>query len=282
MAVYDTVENGRSWMTEKTLESLANTVDWSKHRLIVVDNDSCETTKNLLVSIRSCRRPFDPSLSHPVWMAKFGRSFSTIDNVSNIGTARAINRAWSLREPGEHCLKCDNDWVVDQSGWLDKLEACIAAEPRIGVIGLKRGDLAEWPHRQAGQSFDEYLEYKSHLIALPHVYRSGEPWLVVERVKHCIGTCQLYSSALLDKIGYLYQMGGLYGLDDSLAAVRCHVAGFWNCFYFGAHITHIDPGNSDFTTWKQEYAGKYIERFRKTRDEYLAGTRPIWQGVDDE
>ena len=35
MAVYDTVENKRTVMTERTLQSLAERVDWNKHRLVI-------------------------------------------------------------------------------------------------------------------------------------------------------------------------------------------------------------------------------------------------------
>ena len=48
MAVHDTVENGRSKYTEKTLRTLLDTVDWHDHRLIIVDNNSC---KDILAGI---------------------------------------------------------------------------------------------------------------------------------------------------------------------------------------------------------------------------------------
>ena len=48
MAVHDTVENGRTEFTRRTLESLSDTVDWENHRLFIIDNNSCEKTKTLL------------------------------------------------------------------------------------------------------------------------------------------------------------------------------------------------------------------------------------------
>ncbi|KKL70068.1 hypothetical protein LCGC14_2108670, partial [marine sediment metagenome] len=42
MAVHSTPENNRLQYTKRTLESLERTVDWDKHRLIIVDNNSCE------------------------------------------------------------------------------------------------------------------------------------------------------------------------------------------------------------------------------------------------
>ena len=112
----------------------------------------------------------------------------------------------------------DNDVVIHQAGWVEKLEACIERDPQIGIIGLKRKDCIESPDRT---DF-----YKSELMMLPHI--PGEEWLIVEKVNHVMGTCQMYNSKLIDRIGGLYQMDGLYGFDDSLAAVRCKLAGFYN------------------------------------------------------
>lgn len=270
MAVWDTDENGRSLFTEKTLASIQETVNWSRHRLIVVDNNSCGRTKELL--------------KHYCRMSSFEDriNFRCITLSENIGTARAINKAWQQRGDNEACVKCDNDFTVKESGWLDKLEECIAREPQIGIIALKRKDLAEWPAHMANMSNDEFLRYKSKLVPLKKTYRDlSQNWLVVERVSHAFGTVQLYSAALLERIGFLYQMGGLYSFDDSLSAVRCHVAGFWNCFYPHYEIDHIDPGNSKDTNDKCLYAAKMNPLFERVKREYLDGSRSVYHGPSD-
>jgi glycosyltransferase involved in cell wall biosynthesis len=48
MAVFDNKENDRTKYTERTLESLYETVDKAFHRVIVVDNASCDKTKAIL------------------------------------------------------------------------------------------------------------------------------------------------------------------------------------------------------------------------------------------
>lgn len=264
MCCWDTKENNRSTLTYKTLYSLASTVDWSKHTITVVDNASCEDTKKNLLNfqkfVNGC-------------VANERRPFKIITLPENLGTARGLNKAWVDRPPNTSVLKVDNDVHFHEEGWLDKLEECIAREPLIGIIGLKRKDLDEWPLLPPGNT------YKSKLIPLQH--KKGETWLVVERVSHCFGTVQLYSSALLDKIGFLYQPG-TYGYDDALAAVRCHVAGFWNCFYPHYHIDHLDPGGDDATEEKRKYAGEQMATYHRLRDDYLAGRRPIWEGPDSE
>jgi GT2 family glycosyltransferase len=244
MAVFDTEENGRTEYTAKTLETLYLTVNTRKHRIIIVDNGSCEATQNLL--------------------NKAAR-IEVIRLHENIGTAKAVNKAWQLRKAGEHCIKMDNDVVIHQSGWVDQMERAIKLDPAIGIVGLKRKDCWEEPSRT---DF-----YQSKLQMLPHV--PGEPWLVVERVNHVMGTCQMFSSELLDKIGYLYQPR-LYGFDDALAAIRCQVAGFYSCFLPHIEIDHIDTGATAYQGWKEKHAGEDMAEYNRLKNGYLSGTIPVY------
>jgi GT2 family glycosyltransferase len=261
MAVYDTEENKRSWMTKATIESLYNTVDFSKHRLVIVDNASCQETQDYYKNVDS----FMSSMSAP--------SFTLIKNEENIGTARAINKAWLLRKPGEHAVKMDNDCVIHNPGWADEMEEVFRRDPKIGICGLKRKDLEESP-------WNKNPWYTSSLEMLPH--NPGESWVVVEVVHHVMGTCQAYNSELLDKIGFLYQMGGLYGFDDSLAAVRASAIGYKNVFLPHIKIDHIDPGDTPYQDWKQKYSGTMIATFNRLKQEYKRGTRSVYYGPDDQ
>jgi len=257
MACWDTEENRRSWMTERTLESLYRTVDWTRHRLIVSDNDSCQESHDIYAKYLS----IIPGMK-------------VIFNGTNLGTARAINKTWEWRKPGQHAIKIDNDVVIHDIGWLDRLEECVEREPRIGIIGLKRKDLAETPNCPV----DDWRH--SELIMLPH--EPGQTWMVVERCGHILGTCQLYSHALIDKIGFLYQMGGKYSYDDCIGSIRSAVAGFWNCFYPHVRIDHIDPGGDEATKWKQDYAATMTEAFNRVKMEYATGKRSVYQGPMDD
>ena len=258
MAVWDTDENNRTSLTERTLQSLAERVNWSRHRLIVSDNGSCEATQALYHEAAK-------------WLP-----FQLIRNGENLGTARAINRAWSYRRPGEVALKMDNDVVVNNSGWADDMELAFSLDPTIGIVGLKRKDLAERPdhHEQ---------HYRSELRFLPH--QPGQRWISVEECLHIMGTCQAYSSLLLDKIGYLYQgqdEGKVYGLDDTLASLRARQAGFKVVFLPTIDIDHIDPGQSAYTEWKHKVAGESMGAdgrenwLNRVMVEYRTGKRPLY------
>lgn len=258
MAVYDTEENKRSEITAKTIDCILNTVDLYKHRLYVIDNNSCVETKEFL------------EFASQVKDEEGACNFNIITLPENIGTARAINQAWKLRKPGEHCIKMDNDIVVNQPGWVDELEEAIRRDPFIGQIGLKRKDCWEWPGH-------EHADWRSELHMLPHV--PGEPWQIVEKVKHVIGSCVMHSAALLDKVGYLYQPS-LYGYDDVIMSHRAHLAGFYSCFLPHINIDHIDPGDTPYQDWKHKHSAEQTQAVINLVHEMYNGTKPIYYNAE--
>ena len=249
MAVFDTDENRRTDYTARTLKSILDTVNLDRHRVVIVDNASCADTKRIL----------------DLFSGYHG--FTVITLPENVGTAKAVNKAWQLRKDGENCVKMDNDVVIHSKGWVDEMEEALARDPRMGIVGLKRKDCWENPAHP-----DPF--YRSELAMLPHA--NGEPWRIVERVNHVMGTCQMFSSTLLDKIGYLYQPR-LYGFDDALAAVRCQVAGFYSCFIPHVNIDHIDTGETSYQGWKERHAGEDMVTYNRLKHDYVNGLRPIFE-----
>ena len=247
MAVWDTEENGRSEYTQRTLYDIEQTDGMDEHRLIVVDNASCEETKAVL--------------NHYLSIGVIDKLI-TLDE--NIGTAKAINKAWEMREDGEHCIKMDNDVTINYNGWVAELELAIKLDPNIGIVGLKRKDCWENPNR------NDFYKSEMHLLG-----GGNHRWLPIEKVNHVMGTCQMFNSALLDKIGYLYQPR-LYGFDDSLAAVRCQVAGFYSCFLPHIEIDHIDTGETPYQKWKENHAGEDMRTFNDLKNAYINGTKSIY------
>lgn len=250
MCCHDTAENDRTKLTKETLKSLSATVDFNKHRLFIFNNNSCPETLELLEAF---------SL----------RNFSVkiINATENIGTARGINACWVHRNPDEHCLKLDNDIIIHSDSWVEEMEAAILTEPQIGIVGLKRKDIWQYPGHPEKQ-------YRTELLMLPHT--AGEQWRVVERSKDIIGTCTMFNSLLLDKIGYLFQPG-VYGFDDVLASYRSEIAGFINVFLPYINIDHIDPGGTEYIKWKEREAAIFAPEIIKIVDQYISGERPIYE-----
>lgn len=256
MAVYDTEENKRSWMTRTVIQHFAyGSALTNGHRLFIIDNASCVETKLMIKAFEEGQR-------------SFGNDATVITNEKNIGTAEAINLAWRHRRPGEHCVKMDNDvaFLRHSVAWTDQMEEAIARDPEIGIVGLKRKDCIEHPENP-----DPF--YRSELYHLPH--KPGERWIVAEKVHHVMGTCQMYSSALLDKIGYLCQPD-LYGFDDVWASARSSAAGFKNVFLPHIEIDHIDPGDTPYQKWKEDHAWKDFHPALKIRDEFAQGKRDVY------
>jgi GT2 family glycosyltransferase len=256
MAVYDTVENKRTELTKKTLLSLFTTVDFSKHRLIISDNGSCEATLQLYKDVQK-------SLSNP---SLFTIEDNVIYNGVNLGTAEAINKAWRTRRDGENAIKMDNDVVMYKEGWVDEMERAIARDGSLGQVGLKRKDCWENPEHT-----DPF--YKSELKMLPH--KAGEAWIVVEEVNHVMGTCVMHSSALLDKVGYLYQPK-LYGFDDSFMSLRSKLGGFKNVFLPHINIDHIDTEPTEYQKWKEAHANSCWVEYHRLHKEYREGKTSIY------
>jgi GT2 family glycosyltransferase len=246
MAVHDLPDNNRDWMTAATLQSLLNTVDFGRHRIFISVNAGTDATWNAIWDFADNVKD----------------ALTVVDNGQNLGTAKAINKGWKTRQPGELCIKMDNDVVIHNAGWVDLMEEAVQRDPQIGIVGLKRIDLWERPDHPERR-------WRSELYFLPKA-PGMEYWLPVERVEHVMGTCQGFNPALLDKIGYMYQPR-LYGFDDSLAAFRCIAAGFYSCFLPHIRIDHIDPGGTAYQDWKRRVSGEDMAEYNRLKDGYLSG-----------
>lgn len=230
MAVYSTAENQKDDCLIRTLDSLRKTVDFSKHELMLSVNAATPMTSAIIHQYKD--------IISKVFI-----------NASNLGTAEAINLCWKEREPGQHCIKMDDDVVIHQSGWIETMIDAISRDPKIGQIGLKRKDCWEFPYH-------ENPDFRSEMHMLSN--NGGQPWIIIEKVKHVIGTCVMHSSDLLDKVGYLRQPS-LYGYDDVLMSHRSQIAGFYSCFLSHVEIDHIDHGLTPYQDWKHKHSGEQTQ-----------------------
>lgn len=257
IAIYDVTENRRDQVTTKCLESLATTVDWSRHRCILVVNAQTEVTAAAIIK----------------FLQFVGKSAVVIYLPENVGTARAVNRAIRERQPDEYFVKMDNDVLFYRDGWLDDMEEAMRADKTIGILGLKRSDLEQHPDH--GQE-----RFRSKLRFVPSCIEKGRPWIVVEETDDVMGTCTMFSPALLDAVGFMYQPG-YYGYDDVLMCVRSHVAGFKNCFLPNIRIDHLDPvfeeGTPDhYSGWKHASAWDDAVEYNRLKYGYANGTISIY------
>lgn len=253
MAVYCTEENKKDKYLKQALASIAYTVDFTRHRLMLSVNGYTNNTELIMMD-------YHHVLGGPL-----------IFNEENLGTAGAINKVIALRKSGEHVIKIDDDVVIHQRGWADLMEECVSVDPTIGVIGLKRKDLIQTPWHPDPQ-------YRSELVLLPHT--PGHKWLTVERTPDIIGTCTLFNSLLLDKIGYSKQPGK-YGFEDNLMCHRSHLAGFYNCFLNHIDIDHIDEGAPVYNEWKAKHSSELFPEYHRLVHAMIKGEEPIYYNPFD-
>lgn len=251
MCVYSTHENKKDICLEKTLVSLKKTVKLNDHRLFLSINGKTDKTLQVI----------SDNLN--------GINYTIIENESNLGTAKGINKCWKHRNNGEHCLKMDDDVVIHQEGWLDILVEALARDKKIGQIGLKRKDLLQTP----GGQWPSTIQRLSH--------KPGERWIDVEFTDDIMGTCVLHSSDLIDATGGLFQGdGNLYGYDDTLKSVVSKLAGFKNCFYPYVDIDHVDNDYTNYTEWKHKIASKFQDQFNTLKNEYKSKKRSLYTAFE--
>lgn len=122
MCSYSTPENGKLAYLKQTLNSLAKTVNFDKHRLIIINNSQWDVASEYLKEADTL-------------------PFTLIEPGENLGTARGINLALRERQHGEPFCKLDDDWATEAKGWVDDMVRVLCEHPEIGILGLKRDDV---------------------------------------------------------------------------------------------------------------------------------------------
>lgn len=255
MAVYCTEENNKDEYLFRTLQSIAFTNNMSNHRLVLSVNGYTKRTEEIITNFSN----------KGSGTAGINLIDKVIWNDSNLGTAEAINLVWKERVPNEHCIKMDDDVVVHKNGWIDEMEEALRRDSSIGQVGLKRKDCIESPDRNDN--------YKSELYMLPH--KAGERWIIAEKVNHVMGTCVMHSSALLDKVGYLYQPK-VYGFDDVLMSIRTRLVGLKSVFLPHIEIDHIDTGGTAYQKEKEAIAGDSWAEYHRVVKMYHSDPKTIY------
>ena len=253
MASYCTDENDRLKYAVRTVENILRTVDLTRHTLAVYLNSPNKAASMFYTGLQS---------------ANSRLKIKILTDENNIGTAKAINTLIkSYRRDNQPVIKMDDDCVVERTGWVDRMEAAISRDPKLGVLGLKRVDLEQHPAHPTHF-------FKSELRMLPHV--KGEKWIVVEQSADIMGTCTMLSPALLEAVGY-YRQPNEYGYDDSDMNIRSLMSGFYNAFLCNEDIQHIDTGeNKAYFEFKQQRASQGGADYQKYISDYKLGIQPLY------
>ena len=236
--VFATKDNKKLPIVKECLASLMATVNLKKHRWIIVNNSCTRETEQYLDNL-----PTD------------GLNVTILHLKENIGTARGINKGLYSREPGEVCIKTDDDVAWSISGWVEQLEKY--CKGNIGILGLKRDDIWQRPDHE---NFNYRTKMQGKLEICPDI----------------MGTCTAYNPLMMDKVGGLIQCSEKYGYDDSIYSCRSIAAGFSNAFLPHIKITNLDKGGTEYTEWKKREAGlrlteagEYMEMIKNGTIDYF-------------
>lgn len=239
MPIHDTEENGRFQYTYNAAGRLALQSDFLR-QVIFVLNGCCKESTDYILKVK-----------------KQWRNITAISLSENIGTAEAINAGLTLREPGEHAIKIDNDTTINDHNWMLVMES-VLNNPNIGVACLKRKDLQDRPG------------HPDYPTTLGLIGGGAERWTAIEMCDIQMGTVMGMSGKLLDKVGNMWQPG-LYGFDDYDMCLRSKFSGHTNCYIPGIDIDHLDTGGTPYTDWKVKCAGEGWEQMQERARFYENG-----------
>ncbi len=107
--------NALAW-TKRCLQALRDRTDHPSWRLVVVDNGSTDGTVEWL-------RALD--------------DVTVVANGTNLGFSKGCNIGIAQRAQDEDVVLMNNDVVVSDPAWLDKLQDAAFAHPRTGVVGVR-------------------------------------------------------------------------------------------------------------------------------------------------
>jgi GT2 family glycosyltransferase/cytochrome c-type biogenesis protein CcmH/NrfG/predicted SAM-dependent methyltransferase len=188
--------------TARCLESIDR---WTPepHEVIVVDNASTDGTREFLKQWAA---------DHP--------EFRAITSETNLGFAGGNNLGMG-KATGDYVLLLNNDVVVTP-GWLERLLACAARDPQIGIVGPVTNCVS------GPQYVDQPLYDTTSLGGLDQFARewSAKHTREVAPIWRTVGFCMLISRALIERIGGLDTRYGLGNFEDDDYCIRSAIAGF--------------------------------------------------------
>ncbi|MDD5136364.1 MAG: glycosyltransferase family 2 protein, partial [Candidatus Omnitrophica bacterium] len=203
------------------------------YRLILIDNGSDGETKAYLRQLKSGS----------------STEIRLIRNETNLGYVKAVNQGLKASEAPYVCIM--NNDTIPGAGWLDRLISFAEKHPDIGLMNPLCNGHCE-------RSIDEYAK---------HVEANGDRYM---EMNQCFGFCTLIKRAVIDKIGYLDEVFGMGGYDDTDYSMRALRAGYLCASVHSAYVYHKEhlsfkaAGARDSFTLKgqAEYLKKWPRHLR--------------------
>lgn len=185
------------------------------HELILVDNGSHDHTADVMRAVPDAR---------------------VICNDANRGFAAGNNQGIAAAR-GDYVVLLNNDTIVTK-GWLSRLVAHAARDPRVGMVGPMCNYVATDEQRVTERYDLEDLQK----FAVLHARRNAGPALHTEFLS---GVCWLIKRAVLDAVGGLDEAFAIGGFEDNDFCRRVIAAGWRLAIAPDAFIHHFGSRTFD-------------------------------------
>ncbi len=176
-------------------------------RLVVIDNNSSDGTKDYLSSLKdtpNCR-------------------FEIVLNKENRGFVRGMNQGLKLSTAPYVCL-ANNDLIFTK-GWLEEIISIFERYSDIGILNPNSNNLGISPPAQiplAGFAEDLRNRYKGVFMEMPF----------------CIGFCMVIKREVIDKVGGLSEEFAPMFFEDTDYSMKAQKAGYLIGVAKGSYVWH--------------------------------------------
>ncbi|MBL7068759.1 MAG: glycosyltransferase family 2 protein [Candidatus Omnitrophica bacterium] len=185
--------------TKRCIESIAKNTRYP-YNLILIDNKSAALTRDYLEGF-----------------VKESANATLIKNGENLGFIKAANQGLKLSK-APYTLLMNND-TMPTDGWLTKMVAIAESDPMIGLVNPK----SESP---GGASLEDYSK------------RLAENKGGYIETNQCMGFCMLIKREVIEGIGYLDEIYGMGGFDDTDFSRRAYLKGYKCVCAKDAYVYH--------------------------------------------
>jgi len=192
--------------------------------IIAVDNGSTDGTPPLLAEVESAA-------------GRAGIGFTRIRNESNLGASTARNQGLAAAS-GRFVAVMDNDVVVKQRSWADRLASVLEARPDAGIVGPKL--LFAFPPHTI-QFAGGAVSPTGRVEFVGRGQPDGTPELNVPREVQCfISACWMMPRAIVDQLGGFDEAFNPVQFEDIDFSYRVRHAGHRILYIPSVEVYHFE------------------------------------------
>ncbi|MEJ7848068.1 MAG: glycosyltransferase [Pyrinomonadaceae bacterium] len=232
--------------TFQCLRSIFQEVDLTKNEIIIVDNASSDTTRQMLDHL--------------------GGRVRVIRNITNKGFVEACNQG-AAAAAGKFLVFLNNDTIV-KSNWLKALIETVKADETVGAVG----SMLIYPHG--------HLQEAGGIVwrdASAFAYGWGENpqdgrFNFVREVDYCSGASLFIKKSLFDKLGGFDMRFAPAYYEDTDLCMSVRAAGFKVIYQPASQVIHIEGATAGTSTqggfkrFQEINRYKFAEKWREILD----------------